>query len=393
MQKTFRSYLGPILIMLLAAFLVFNVILTVQCIISFYTPLPIRDYWRVVQNLQDYRAFHLSVLWKQHNEHRIIFPEIIFAADMLLCRGRMLLPIVLSFICYAATWLLLSSTVLSDHELSSTHRVTAVLISGILALFETSTLVLAVPFLLQWTLMQLAVACSFVCLSRIHDRQFAIFVCGTIIAATVATYSCGNGLALWPLLMLLATLLRMSRLGLFTLGAFAIVSLILYFIGYQPTSKLNLSNFIAHPIYSFGFIASYLSMPFGGMKAPLFGVTVGTINLLLAVVFFVLAWRTRLIVYRPAIVLFSFYVFTLFAAVMTASGRMDPAESSFLAAKAVRYISVPQMNWAALILIVLWLSAKSRQHRILFPAFSFLFVIGSCIAFVKLDRWLASNAQ
>ena len=91
---------------------------------------------------------------------------------------------------------------------------------------------------------------------------------------------------------------------------------------------------------------------------------------------------------RAAIVLFGYYAFTLLTAVMTAAGRIDPAEDSLFAARQLRYISVPQMNWAVLILITFWISSASKR-RILVPAFSILFSLGCLIAFVKLDRWFS----
>jgi uncharacterized membrane protein len=88
-----------------------NCLTTAHRVISFYTPLPVLDYWRVVANLPAYQGFHLGVLWTQNNEHRIVFPEIVFGLDMLVAHGCMILPLLLSFLCYVATWLLLCATI------------------------------------------------------------------------------------------------------------------------------------------------------------------------------------------------------------------------------------------------------------------------------------------
>jgi hypothetical protein len=85
-------------------------------------------------------------------------------------------------------------------------------------------------------------------------------------------------------------------------------------------------------------------------------------------------------------------MFTLLTALITAAGRMDVADESFLAAKAVRYISVPQMNWAALVLLTLWLSSRLQSQRI-FRALLLLFIVGFLVSFIKLDRWLTANAK
>src|SRR5437868_12368174 len=50
-----------------------------RVIIRFYSPLPYRDYWNTVAQINNYRHLDIGVLWQQHNEHRIVFPVIIFA--------------------------------------------------------------------------------------------------------------------------------------------------------------------------------------------------------------------------------------------------------------------------------------------------------------------------
>ena len=64
-----------------------------------YSPVPIWDYWRTVQSLDE--LLHLSPkhFWLQHNEHRIIFPELVFALDYRFFRGMEVLPIACSLFC------------------------------------------------------------------------------------------------------------------------------------------------------------------------------------------------------------------------------------------------------------------------------------------------------
>ncbi len=388
-----QRYLSVVFATLLGIWLLLNAIHTGQSIVRFYTPLPIWDYWRVVVHLPEYQSFHLGVLWKQHNEHRIIFPEVVFAADMLLAHGRLLLPLILSSLCYVVTWFLLSSAVFSDNTVSKIDRWIAVLLAGVLAFFETVTTVLAVPFLLQWTLMQAAVASSLLFLSCLKKRESAICLLGTVVSATLATYSSGDGLILWPLIVAVALMLRLSARSLSGLSTAAILNLKLYFVGYHFMGGLDFWNFVVHPFYTLNFVVSYISMPFGVIKAYVFGLTLGFINLLLALAFVFLAWRKRRLSSRAGIVLFSYYLFTLLTALMTAAGRINFKDPSFLAAKQVRYITVPQMNWAALILIVLWISSGSKHRRVLFPAFSLFFSLGFMMAFVKLDRWFSVTTR
>jgi hypothetical protein len=377
----------PLLLAALGCWLLVNVGQTVGRIRDFYTPLPVRDYWRCVIYLPDYQAFHLGVLWRQHNEHRIVFPELIFASDMLLGHGLMLIPLSVSFICYTVTWLGLSSVVLLDAGISLSERWLAGLLAGVFALFESVAIVLAVPFLLQWTLTQCAVTFSLVCLSLLAGKESARMLTATISAAVIATYSSANGLVLWPLLLTFAVLLRVSKRSLAILLAAAVLSIGLYFAGYRFSNDLHVSQLIVHPLYTLGFVCSYLSLPFGAVKAPTFGISVGVLSLLTAVLCLGVMAKRNLLSSRASVVLLGYYAFTLLTALLTAAARIDPSDTSFYAAKGFRYISLPQMNWAGLILLVFWLLARIRKTQVLTIsalALSLAFLVAS----VKLGRWL-----
>lgn len=386
-----RRQIYRIFATLLMAWLLVNAASMLRHIVSFYTPLPIRDYWRVVDQLPDYQAFHLSVLWKQHNEHRIVFPEAIFATDMLLARGRMVVPLVVSTLCYIATWAILSFAVLTDGNGSKLHRWISVLISGVLAFFETVAISLAAPFLLVWTLTQVAAASSIMFLSRLKNEPSVADLWSTIAMAMLATYSCAGGLALWPLIIFVGWMFGLNKRYVATLTAAAAVNFALYFAGYHfPPGRWGIRNLASHPIFTLGFVASYLSVPIGSVKAPAFGVVAGLTNLLLAATCFLLAWKEKRLGSRAPIVLFSYYLFTLLCGVITATARLDTADPAFFAAKQVRYISMTQMNWAALLLIVLWTFSAPKYRRFL-PALYVFFSLGCLVAFIKLDRWVAIN--
>src|SRR3954447_25516912 len=325
---------------------------TVQKVFDYYTPLPMWDYWRVVENLNDYRSLHLAVLWRQHNEHRIVFPEIAFALDIVLLHGQMLLPLVLSVLSYFGSWLVLSSTLLSEPSMPLFVRLAAILISGLVAFWEGAAGVLAIPFLLQWTLMQLAAALALVSASKLGCSHAGRHLAATAAACIVASYSSGNALLLWPLVILVAICVGATRQVVLVLGAAATLAVGLYFVGYRLNDGSKLTSLISSPGYSIRYVASYLSMPFGAMKSPAFGVKLGIWLCLIVLALFVIAAVTRRLIFRPSVVLFSYFGFTFLTAVLIAGGRMETSDARFTAAQAFRYLSVPQMNWSASILLV-----------------------------------------
>jgi hypothetical protein len=359
--------------------------------VRYYSPLPNWDYWNVVQHLEAYQAFDISVLWQQHNEHRIVFPEIVFALDMLLVHGRQVLTLAISFMCYFSTWLVMSWAVFSDKSLSPTIRYTAIFLSGIVVGWHGSAAALGIPFLLQWTLTQFASVLAFALIITLRKTSRTIYLIGTLTCATVATYSSANGLLLWPLILAAGLLLSLSRRYMLTLLIAGIVNIGLYFVGFHLSRGLNLSELLSHPFYLIGFLSSYASMPFGALRTAEFGVIVGLVNIVLFLALLAIAARIRLLASAPAIVLFGYFAFTLLSALLTAAGRMNPQDMTFTAAKASRYLTTPLMNWGALIIALIWVSQRYRWRVALSGSITLAIVALVLLLFPKLRVWVQGN--
>jgi hypothetical protein len=370
----------------LIAWLAYDLFSTIERVVAYYVPIPVGDYWRVVQNMQNYRSFHLGFLWQQHNEHRIVFPELIFAADVLMGHGRMILTTVVSLLCYAITWAVLSGTVLTDSGISDLDRWTALLLSGVVVFWQVGALVLAQPFLLNWTLMQLALALALFSLARGS-------LVGVITAGVVATYSSANALLLFPLLFVMALVIGMQRRFLVWLAMCAVVFPSLYYVGYKFLHDAKLGGQSAHPAYYIGFVGAYLSMPFGGMMHPAMAASIGLLSVLAFAGFFVLAKRNGLFGTAPSVVLFGYAAFALLTAAMTAAGRMDAADKDFAAARASRYMTMPLMNWGALLLLALWLSARLKWRIVTVPRITVAVSICLLISMYKLRTWQKDAAE
>ena len=133
-------------------------------------------------------------------------------------------------------------------------------------------------------------------------------------------------------------------------------------------------------------------MPFGGTGAPFFGVTVGLLSIAGTAVLWGIALRKRIHHLPPAVVLFGYVVFTMSTALMTAGGRMDPGDRLFSAAKAARYVTVPQMGWGALVLLCLWIGWKTSSKGT-GDALAFGFALLLFIYLPKLTPWLGVTAN
>jgi hypothetical protein len=368
-----------------------NWVSTIRAIVHTYNPLPIWDYWRVVQNFDKYKAFDFSVLWIQHNEHRIVFPEIVFATDMLLFHGRQLLPLVVSFIYYFLIWIILSAAFRSDKTLSPPICGAGILLSGALIGWQGCVVILGSAFLLQWTMLQLAVTLGLFLLVRTRHCKSPLYIVAAITCGIIATYSSGNGMLIWPVMILAALLIPLTRVRLLMLIVAAIASTALYFVGYNSTPDLNLLAMVRHPLYVLGFISSYLSMPFGAIGSSTLALIIGSLNLLLFFTTLFIVLRRQLFGADLPVLLLGSYLFTFLTAALTAAGRMNPADHQYTAAKAARYVSLPLVNWAVLLLVLIWLSSRRKWE--VFSSGNLIFIAPMIflIAFLKLSPWVHGN--
>lgn len=379
-----------VILLTLAGWMLFNLYQTVGLIVGDYSALPITDYWRIPQYWSNWHSSHLATLWVQHNEHRIVFPEIVFATDALFFHGRMYLPIAVSGLCYLGIWAVLVWTAYAT-PFRSPLREISLLIAGIVIAWQGCSSTIASPFQLQFTLFQFATAVAFALLAKLAETARQHYLAGLIVAAVVVNYSSANGMLLWPILIVAGVLLRLRSRQIIILTGAAVLPVAAYFIHYHFLPSL-ISRNIKHPEAGLGFLGSYMGMPFGTFFAPSFGVTVGLVNLALMSLCTLIAWRRGLFRYRLGMLVFGFYAFTALSAVLTTLGRMDPADPTFRLAKAWRYITVPMIGWALLSIAVLWILDAARSRALSLTAALILCSFFG-YGFVKARRWVGESRQ
>lgn len=388
-----RGSISLLLLLVLTAWLAFNWYQTLARMVRYYTPLPEWDYWRPAAFLKFYQAFDLRVLWRQHNEHRIVFPEIVFALDYLLLHGQKLLPLSMNFLCYFGSWLLLAWAFGRDALAPPIVRKMGILLAGIVIGWQGSAVVLADPFLLQWTLVQFAALLAFTFVVRLAETEATADLIAVLACTVVATYSSANGLLLWPVVLGAALTLKIGKRHLSAMTMAAVVSIGVYFTGYKFAGTLHIGALVRHPLYLLEFVGAYFSMPFGAIKRSEFGVALGVISVGVVVLFAIIAVRNRMLASRTGIVLFGWYVFMLITALMTAAGRMDPTERTFSAAKAARYFTGPLVTWAVFILLSLWLSSRLHWRFARPYAITFVAAVLLLVGLPKLRWWLYGHDQ
>ena len=352
-------FVCAIALFLLFIWLAVSAVHDYRLLVRAYTPLPFWDDWITVDHFLAYKHLDLSVFLQQHNEHRIVFPELIFAVDDLLFHDRLALTTTLSCLSYLGTWCLLAQALLSDRNSNLFANACAILTGGIVIAWAGSTLVLGSPFQIVWTLLFFAAAAALGFLASLSKTGHSLYCPLAISCAVVAAFSEASGLAIWPVLIVAASILRLSRKYILAFVISAAISIGLYFTGYQFAPS-HFGLILRHPLSFISFTAAYLSVPFGPISASI-AICAGLVNMIGFVCLAVAAWRKDLARTRAGIVLLGFYLIVLFTALMTAVGRMDPNNpSSIGGATAHRYIVIPLLGWAALMMIAGWILDRSK---------------------------------
>ncbi len=337
----------------------------------------------MVDNFPRYASGNLSVLWVQHNEHRIVFPQLFFAADLLLFGGHFFLPLIFSFCFYFGTWLVIVHALWSDRAIAFLPRCAAALLAAILQAWVVCAHPLATPFLLQWTLNQLSAILAFAFLAKLSENGRQIWLVATLLSGVVAMYSSANGLLLWAPMLVLAVALHLDRRKISIIAVTGGLSSALYFVDYTPLAPLHWQRLIGHPVYLIEYIATYFSMPFAFLRPePAFGIQVGLFSLAALAIAAFWAWRTGALTTRTGVILSGYIAFLMCSALMTALGRMNANDPTFQSAKAIRYLTLPLTYWAVLAASLVWILARAR---VVGTALATAFVIGVSILLFRMS--------
>lgn len=333
---------------------------------------------------------NLSFLWRQHNEHRIVVPELVFWADMVWLNGRLVLPSLLNVLVYVATVAFSSIAIWRSGRRSRSSRCLAVTCFLGLCGWPLCTLVIGVPFLLQWTIVEFALVCGLLMLPNFVANASRWYVVGVLSCGLIATFSSANGMLIWLVFLGGALALGCRRRQLWILISVALFAIGTFFFKYNFASHAGLGlGVLRHPILLAGFIMSYLSMPFGVIRSPIVGLAFGSLHVIL----WIIVLRTfrsqrtgRDVEWRCMVLPLGYAVFTFLTASATATGRLSISEPGFGGAKAGRYVTLALINWGFLCSFLILSGFESRWRK-------WLLMVPAVLLFmqVRLLRWQRTN--
>lgn len=323
----------------------------------FYTNMPIWDALDFLTHYARYKQFDLSVLWIQHNEHRVIGTELVYVIDMLFLHERQILPTAVSIAAYiGVVGVLISFAFYGTRDKFAT--LCAALLLAAFTGYKICVVSLTIPFLTQWTQFEFLAVAAIAAIS-LHKRRGGELLLLMAIAFAIGTnYSAASGMFVWPILLAIALLLRFTIQEVMLLAATAAVSIGLYFYHYTNLHSLDMALVVSHPLYGLEFLGSFLGMPFSaayGTTHPRLAVLCGWLALLIFTADLVSILRRRLVLEPSVLVLAGFSSVMLISATVTAMGRMNPSDPYYLASRAGRYITEPILFWSALLMLTVWL--------------------------------------
>lgn len=278
----------------------------------------------------------------------------VYSLDYIFFRGEQLLPFACNIACQLAQIALLWWLVLRMKDMPLAFRLalgacgslfmaSAMQVQGILGTFE-----------LQWYLSDMAAALAFLSLWISARTGTWTSLAASIGAAIIATYSTGNGMMLWPVLVTMSVVLGLPKPRIATVAMAGALSIGAYFAGYAFVSQGRAALLFTHPLYTIWFVGVFLGAPLSYVSAQLGGVA-GLGGFLLVCLAVALAVRQGQFQDPVLVVTAGVCLYIACSAFMIAYGRMDPSDPAVTAALAARYVSVPLTYCANLAVVVGWL--------------------------------------
>lgn len=252
---------------------------TAADLLFLYHPLPFGDYWDFLHHLTRYLAGELqpSELWAQHNEHRILFPRLVFLADAQWFGGTSVFTIAVSCLIQVLHAVLLISLVLRAVPDRGAGRVVVAAAVGACMLHGSQLINLVWSFQVQFVMVYLAMTVALHQLSR-HDRGIG-HILAAIAAGCIATGSMANGVLVWPLLWSVAVQRRVPLRWILILVAAGAAMLIAYLSGFvRPAEHSSPLEALTKPLATLHYLCAFLGNPLWSLN-PALAVTAGAITL------------------------------------------------------------------------------------------------------------------
>jgi len=340
-----------------------TVLTTIAVTIAASSDMPYEDEWDIWRTIAK-QGYSLTWFFSQNNDHRIVTTRLLFVLDRLAFHGQGWFPRAVSLVVQAVFVLLLWR--LARRAANADPADSRVLGAAIACcLFSAQQAINFMwGFQVQFFLVYAAGAAALAALLRAADSAHPTvrraWTAAALLLAVLGSYSMANGVLIWPLLLLAAVRLRLSRAAICVLGLGGVAVFVQYLHGWHtapldapaPLWRIVLFAFahagspIVTLVYALG-----AGPPQAGPAATL----IGGLLMVYTAAQWLLIWRYRSRYSGAQVVMVHLAVYVAAASFAISVGR---AHLPLIEAFRSRYITPPYILWACL-LAVAWPSLRA----------------------------------
>jgi hypothetical protein len=216
------------------------------------------DFYPVIQHAA---AGHLTMsdLWAQHNEHRMLFPNLLFLLTYELYAWNN------ATICYITHAFAAASVVvlalLGGKTLDRRWALPAAVVFSILCFSPLQSFNFLLGFQLQWLLTTFCMGCVAYILATVERPLHAALLAAVF--ATIASYSLASGLSIWECVLAALVLahVKWDVPTAATWAAIGVVVTVIYLIGWKPLYQSDPTFWLHHPVIFAHYVLTYLGSP------------------------------------------------------------------------------------------------------------------------------------
>jgi hypothetical protein len=250
------------------------------------------DEWEQVSIFQHINGGHLyfNDFWRQHNEHRILFPTIGLVIIEKLTHWNVIIECLANFAVAIVSYFVLLNTLRTTSKTSKLPPVLLLLL-GLIWFSPVQVENWLWGWQLEWFMSVLGVVLVGTGLSRVKKSVLSRWaLTGLLAGGILAQYSLGNGTLVWPIAIacLIYQRLRIRQLAL--VAGTALVTTALYYWHYvTPVGAPSRGLAIHEPVGYAKFVLLYLGRPLSYLHQPamLLGFILVSAFLLLSVYLFI----------------------------------------------------------------------------------------------------------
>jgi hypothetical protein len=246
-------------------------------IILFAVNVPLLDQWEIVPMVKHIKDgnFYWNDFWLQHNEHRVLIPNLILTASALLTKWDLIVECLLGFITAIASFFLLLRLV--DISAISLKRKVPKILPVILSIIWFSAVQLENwlwGWQLEWFLNIFAVVLVVYSLARMNPKKLRYQdYCGLVGGALLAQLTLGSGTLIWFILLAGMLYRGVPWKKVLLPAAVGLVTTFAYYYQYITPTYPSKTLFLHEPLHFMKYVFIYLGRPltFLHFAAPLAG--------------------------------------------------------------------------------------------------------------------------